>query len=60
MDMLTLIDQLDETIRNARPVPLTDQVRIDRQPVLDLLDQMRAQSCVRPRTSRRLRSIPAN
>jgi hypothetical protein len=43
MDMLTLIDQLDEILRSARPVPLTDQVRIDKQPVVDLLDRMRAQ-----------------
>jgi hypothetical protein len=43
MDMLTLIDQLDEILRSARPVPLTDQVRIDKQPALDLLDRMRAQ-----------------
>ena len=43
MDMLTLIDQLDGILRNARPVPLTDQVRIQQQPALDLLDRMRAQ-----------------
>jgi hypothetical protein len=43
MDMLTLIDQLDQIIRQARPVPLTNQARIETQPVLDLLDQMRAQ-----------------
>jgi hypothetical protein len=43
MDMLTLIDQLDETIRNARPVPLTDQVRIDKKPAIELIDQIRAQ-----------------
>ena len=41
--MLTLIGQLDEILRSARPVPLTDQVRIDKQPALDLLDKMRAQ-----------------
>jgi len=43
MDMLTLIDQLDEILRSARPVPLTDQVRIQQRPALDLLDRIRAQ-----------------
>ena len=42
MDVLVLIDKLDDLIHNARPVPLTDQVRIDREEVYDLLDQMRA------------------
>src|SRR5215211_2821388 len=27
MDVLVLIDKLDDTIHNAKPVPLTDQVR---------------------------------
>jgi hypothetical protein len=43
MDMLTLIDEVDAIVRNARPVPLTPQVRIDKQPVLDLLDRMRGE-----------------
>jgi hypothetical protein len=43
MDMLTLIDELDALIRNARPVPLTTQVRIEQKPFLDLLDRMRGQ-----------------
>jgi len=30
MDVLVLIDKLDDLIHNARAVPLTDQVRIDR------------------------------
>ena len=42
MDVLVLIDKLDDLIHNARPVPLTDQVRVDREEVYDLLDQMRA------------------
>ena len=42
MDVLVLIDKLDDLVHNARPVPLTDQVRIDREEVYDLLDQMRA------------------
>jgi len=42
MDVLVLIDKLDDLIHNAKPVPLTDQVRVDREEVYDLLDQMRA------------------
>ena len=42
MDVLVLIDKLDDLIHNARPVPLTDQVRVDREEIYDLLDQMRA------------------
>ena len=42
MDVLVLIDKLDDLIHNARAVPLTDQVRIDREEIYDILDQMRA------------------
>jgi cell division septum initiation protein DivIVA len=42
MDVLVLIDKLDDTIHNAKPVPLTDQVRVDKEEVYDILDQMRA------------------
>ena len=42
MDVLVLIDKLDDTVHNAKPVPLTDQVRVDREEIYDLLDQMRA------------------
>ena len=38
MDVLELIDKLDDLIHNARPVPLTDQVRIDREAIFELLD----------------------
>ena len=38
MDVLVLIDKLDDLIHNARPVPLTDQVRVDREEIYDLLD----------------------
>jgi hypothetical protein len=40
--MLVLIDKLDDLIHNARPVPLTDQVRVDKQELYDLLDRIRA------------------
>jgi len=42
MDVLVLIDRLDDHIHNAKPVPLTDQVRVDRQELYDILDEMRA------------------
>src|ERR1700750_2853500 len=42
MDVLVLIDKLDDVVHNARPVPLTDQVRVDREEIYDLLAQMRA------------------
>lgn len=42
MDVLELIDKLDDLVHNARAVPLTDQVRIDREAIYDLLDQMRS------------------
>src|SRR4051794_11977011 len=42
MDVLVLIDKLDDLVHNAKPVPLTDQVRIDREEIYDILDQMRA------------------
>src|SRR3978361_538115 len=42
MDVLVLIDKLDDVVHNARPVPLTDQVRVDKEEIYDLLDQMRA------------------
>ena len=42
MDVLVLIDKLDDTVHNAKPVPLTDQVRVDKEEIYDILDQMRA------------------
>src|SRR5919202_1362708 len=38
MDVLVLIDKLDDTIHNAKPVPLTDQVRVDKE---EIYEQMR-------------------
>src|ERR1700753_3185056 len=34
MDVLVLIDKLDDVVHNARPVPLTDQVRVERKEML--------------------------
>jgi len=42
MDILVLIDKLDDLVNNAKGVPMTDQVRIDRDEIFDVLDQMRA------------------
>jgi len=42
VDVLVLIDKLDDLIHQAKAVPLTDQVRIDREEIWEILDQMRA------------------
>ena len=42
MDVLVLIDKLDDVIHNARSVPLTDSVMVDREEMYDILDQMRS------------------
>ena len=42
MDVLVLIDKLDDLVHNAKPMPLTDQVRVDKEAIYDILDQMRA------------------
>lgn len=41
MDVMALIDKLDELISKARTVPFSDQVKIDREEIYELLDQMR-------------------
>jgi hypothetical protein len=41
VDILELIDRLDDLVHNAKPVPLTDQVRVNKEEIYDLLDQMR-------------------
>ena len=42
MDVLVLIDTLDDLVHSAKPIPLTDQVRVDKEGIYDLLDQIRA------------------
>ena len=42
MDVLELIDKLDELVRNAKHVPLSSEVRVDKEELSDLLEQMRA------------------
>jgi hypothetical protein len=42
MQILELIDQLDNLVFEAKPLPFSNSVRVDREHVFDLLDQMRA------------------
>jgi vacuolar-type H+-ATPase subunit H len=42
MDVLELIDKLDELVRNAKHVPLRGDVRVDKEDLDGLLDEMRA------------------
>ena len=42
MDVLELIDKLDELVRNAKHVPLSREVRVDKEELSDLIDEMRA------------------
>jgi len=42
MDVLVLIDKLDDLVHNARPIPFSDSVRVDKEEIYDILDQMRA------------------
>ena len=37
----SVLDQLDELIHGAKPIPLTTQVRIDRIEIYNLLDRLR-------------------
>jgi hypothetical protein len=53
MESLDLVDKLDDLIHNAKAVPLTGQVRIDREEIYEILDQMRV---VIPEEIKRARS----
>jgi cell division septum initiation protein DivIVA len=41
MDILHLIDRLEEILNESRPIPLTHNVLVDEDRILDLIDQMR-------------------
>jgi len=41
MDILNLVDRLEELFNESRPVPLTNNVIVDEDRMLDLIDQMR-------------------
>lgn len=56
MDALELIEELDELVREAKGVPLTDQVRLDRGEVGRILDDLRSAIVDE---SRQARSSPA-
>ena len=42
MNVLELIDQLDDLVHRGRPVPLRNQVRVDRDEINAILDRLRA------------------
>jgi cell division septum initiation protein DivIVA len=42
VDVIALIDKLDDLIHNARTVPFSDKVAIERDEIYELLDQMRS------------------
>jgi hypothetical protein len=41
MDILHLVDRLEESLNQGRPVPFTKNVIVDEDRMLDLIDQMR-------------------
>jgi cell division septum initiation protein DivIVA len=41
MDILHLVDRLEELFNTSRPIPLTHNVIVDEDRLLDLIDQMR-------------------
>jgi hypothetical protein len=41
MDILHLVDRLEELFNDSRPLPLTNNVIVDEDRMLDLIDQMR-------------------
>ena len=41
MDILHLVDRLEELFNQSRPIPLTHNVIVDEDRMLDLIDQMR-------------------
>ncbi len=42
MDVFVMIDTLDDLVHTAKPIWLTNQVRVDKQGIYDILDQIRA------------------
>ena len=41
MDILHLVDRLEELFNQSRPIPLTNNVVVDEDRMLDIIDQMR-------------------
>jgi uncharacterized membrane-anchored protein len=42
MDVLELIDELHDLVHSAKPVPLRDQLRVDKAKLYDMLDRTRS------------------
>lgn len=42
MDVVELTERLHDLVHSAKKVPLSDQVRVNRQEIRDILDQLRA------------------
>ncbi len=42
MDVLVLIDKLDDLVHSAKAIPMSANVRVDKEEIYDILDQMRA------------------
>jgi hypothetical protein len=42
MDLPALMASIDDQVRKAKPIPLTDQVRLDKDQMHATLDEMRA------------------
>jgi len=40
-DLVAVLDELDELVHNAKAVPLTTQIRLDRLEIYELLDRLR-------------------
>jgi hypothetical protein len=41
-EVAAALDQLDQLVHNAKAVPLTNQVRIDREEFYEIFDRLRA------------------
>ena len=41
MDILSLVDRLEELFNESRPIPLTNNVVVDEDSMLDIIDQLR-------------------
>ncbi len=42
MDVAALVERLDDLVHEAKAVPLTDQVRVEREELLELIEEVRA------------------
>jgi hypothetical protein len=42
LDVLALVQRLDELVHEAKAVPMTDDARVGREDLVELIDEMRA------------------